>query len=89
MRLAVIAFILFAGLTAGNVVVYKREMAGLRDPYAGATAPVAAIVGSAVAQDVSRTALRNAWLREAGALVLVGVLWWTIARLTPPATIAQ
>jgi hypothetical protein len=80
MRLALIALVLFAGLTAGNVVIYQREMAGIQNPYTAPTTPVGAAIGSAVAQDASRAALRNAWLREGGAAVLVGVLWLTIAR---------
>jgi len=80
MRLAIIALILFAGLTVANVVVYRREMAGLQNPYAVPTTAVGAVVGSAVAHDAAQTALRNVWLREAGALALVGVLWMAIAR---------
>lgn len=82
MRLAVIAFILFAGLTVGNVIVYQREMAGLQNPYAVPSTAVGGIVGTAVAHDAAQTALRNAWLREAGALIVVGVLWWAIGRTT-------
>lgn len=82
MRLAVIAFILFAGLTVGNVIVYGREMAGLQNPYAVPSTAVGAMVGAAVAHDAAQAALRNAWLREAGALVVVGVLWWAIGRTT-------
>jgi hypothetical protein len=80
MRLAIIAIIMFAGLTAGNIVVYQRDTAGLRNPYAAPATPPEAVVASAAAQDVSQNALRNAWLREAGAVVLVGVLWVTISR---------
>lgn len=83
MRLAVIALILFAGLTAGNVIVYRREMAGLQNPYAVPTTVVGAVIGSAVARDAAQTALRNAWLREGGALVLAGVLWAAIVRAGP------
>jgi hypothetical protein len=82
MRLAIIALILFAALTAGNVVAYQREMAGLQNPYGAPTTAVGAIVGSAVAHDAAQSALRNAWLREAGALVLAGGLWAAIARTT-------
>jgi len=80
MRLAAIAVVLFAGLTIGNIVVYQREMAGLQNPYTAPTTPVGAVVGSAIAQDASQVAIRNAWLREAGAVVLVAGLWLVIAR---------
>ncbi len=79
MRLAIIALLLFAGLTAANVFVYQREIRGLQNPYTRPTV-AGAVVGAAVAQDASVGATRNAWLREAGALALTGVLWFSIAR---------
>lgn len=80
MRLAIIALILFAGLTAANVFVYERQMRGLQNPYAQPATVAGAVVGAAAAHDASAGANRDVWLREAGALALAGLLWFAISR---------
>lgn len=80
MRLAIIALVLLVGLTVANIMVYQREMRGLQSSYSGATGPVGAVVGAAVAQDATRNAARDAWLRQVAAFALTGVLWFSIAR---------
>ncbi|HEY8314584.1 MAG TPA: hypothetical protein VIG51_10490 [Candidatus Baltobacteraceae bacterium] len=80
MRLALIALILFLGLTLANVTLYKRDMRNIQNPYHAKPVTAIGALASAATGDRPENRARTAFVwREIGALVLTGALWGFIA----------
>ncbi|MDQ2872112.1 MAG: hypothetical protein M3R35_03170 [Candidatus Eremiobacteraeota bacterium] len=82
MRMALIALILFLGLTLANVLAFKHSAELMQNPYhATPLTPIGAAVVATAAAD-QKTNARNAFVwREIAAAVVTVAAWGVISML--------